>query len=179
MLLPSTVFTVTGVGDSPSDPSTATSGDLRYCVLQADNNTSNPDGSLIGSTRTSSTCRRQSRCWGVDWSWGNPAAPTTIAGPAGATISGAVEPSSNFSVFTVPPNVTTNLSGLTIANGYTSGDGGGIQNYGTLTLTEATLSGNVAYDGGAMENFGKATLILYATSAIRRPMAAASPTTHR
>ena len=46
-VLSPTIFTVTGIGDSPSDPHTDTSGDLRYCVNLADANTSNPDGSLI------------------------------------------------------------------------------------------------------------------------------------
>ena len=36
-------------GDSPGDPYTATSGDLRYCVGLANANTSNPAGSLIQS----------------------------------------------------------------------------------------------------------------------------------
>jgi hypothetical protein len=44
------------------------------------------------------------------------------------------------------------LSGLTIQNGATSGNGGGINNNGTLTLVSSTLSGNSAsasgYGGG-------------------------------
>ena len=56
--------------------------------------------------------------------------PELIEGPAAAlTISGG-GPSSNFSDFTVAANVTASLSGLTIANGYTTGGGGGIDNDG-------------------------------------------------
>jgi hypothetical protein len=55
------------------------------------------------------------------------------------------------------------LSGLTIAKGFAA-EGGGIANYGTLTLTNATLSGNsadsnnVAARGGGIYNGGNLTL---------------------
>ena len=70
------------------------------------------------------------------------AADTTIDGSGQAvTISGnhAVR------VFTVNSGVTLNLNRLTIANGsIASGDGGGIYNSGTLTVSNSTFSGNSA-----------------------------------
>ncbi len=68
-------------------------------------------------------------------------APITITGPsAGVTISGA----DSFTVFTVNGNTTATLSGLTITDGFTAGNGGGIVNSGTLTVSASTLSGNSA-----------------------------------
>ena len=56
-------------------------------------------------------------------------------------------------VFTVNSGVTLNLNALTIADGsITGGDGGGIYNSGSLTVTDSTFSGNSAipasYVGG-------------------------------
>ena len=58
------------------------------------------------------------------------------------------------------PGATASISGLTIANGHTPGNGGGVTNYaGNLTLTNDTLSGNSAdYSGGGVYNSGTATL---------------------
>jgi hypothetical protein len=58
----------------------------------------------------------------------------------------------NYRIFTVDSGTTVSLSGLTISNGYLQDfDGGGIFNSGTLTLNNATVSGNstlVAGSGG-------------------------------
>jgi hypothetical protein len=50
-----------------------------------------------------------------------------------------------------------NMSGLTITNGL-NGTGGGIENGGTLTVTNVTLTQNFASLGGAIFNNGTATL---------------------
>ncbi|MCR5360320.1 MAG: DUF2012 domain-containing protein [Thermoguttaceae bacterium] len=52
------------------------------------------------------------------------------------------------------------LAGLTITGGKTTGDGGGIYNHGTLTLTNCTVSGNTAssYGGGIYNYSGTLTL---------------------
>ncbi len=61
----------------------------------------------------------------------------TIEGPGASllTVSGG-GPSSNFSDFTVDSGVTATISGLTIANGFTSSNGGGVSNFGDLTLVK-------------------------------------------
>lgn len=58
------------------------------------------------------------------------------------------------------PQSTVTISGVTIRNGSTSRQGGGISNYGALTLTNSTVSDNSASDsrGGGIDNTG--TLIL-------------------
>jgi fibronectin-binding autotransporter adhesin len=84
--------------------------------------------------------------------------PEMIQGPAAAlTISGG-GPSSNFSDFAVGSGVSASITGLTIANGYTTGDGGGVSNDGELTLSDDTLSGDSAFDGGGLLNMGEVTL---------------------
>ncbi|HEV8574466.1 MAG TPA: choice-of-anchor Q domain-containing protein, partial [Dehalococcoidia bacterium] len=56
--------------------------------------------------------------------------------------------------------VTAGISGLTIRNGSSTGDGGGIFNSGGLTLTNTIVSGNSAVaDGGGIFNLFKTTLI--------------------
>ncbi len=83
----------------------------------------------------------------------------TIDGPGASllTVSGG-GPSSNFSDFTIDSGVTATISGLTIANGYTSGDGGGVSNGGVLTLANDTVTGNSATYGGGVYDTGTATL---------------------
>ena len=81
----------------------------------------------------------------------------TGTGATVLTVSGG-GPSSNFAVFSVNPGVTASISGLTISNGNAI-DGGGVYNFGSLTLTDDTLSGNSAQDyGGGVWNSGTATL---------------------
>ncbi len=50
-------------------------------------------------------------------------------------------------VFQVEPGVTALLADLTVTGGFVDGDGGGIQNAGTLTLLRATVSENEARAG--------------------------------
>jgi hypothetical protein len=64
-------------------------------------------------------------------------------------------------VFSVSETVTAELSGFTIANGLVLGDvgfGGGILNEGTLTLTNSTVSSNIAATGGGIFNRGTLTV---------------------
>jgi hypothetical protein len=51
-------------------------------------------------------------------------------------------------VMNIDSNRTTSISGVTIRNGYLlNGDGGGIQNYGNLTVHHCTISGNRTVNG--------------------------------
>ncbi len=83
----------------------------------------------------------------------------TISGPAGLTVSGGGE--ANNTVFDVDMGVTASISDVTITggNGGVAGGGGGVFNLGTLTLTDDTITNNVAYgQGGGVSNHG--TMIL-------------------
>jgi hypothetical protein len=81
-------------------------------------------------------------------------------GPDMLTISG----NETSRVFEVTASVTVALSGLTVTDGSASEFGGGIDNAGTLTLTDCTISGNSAGagnwdgDGGGIFNSGTLTV---------------------
>ena len=157
-VLSPTIYTVTGWGDSSGDPHTSTSGDLRYCIGLANANIANPNGSLIQfDSSVFNVARTITLASGLTFS--NTATPTTIngTGVASLMVSGGGL-TSNFSVFTVNSGATATISALTIENGHTSGNGGGVWNLGTVVLTYDTLSGNSANYGGGMLNIGTATL---------------------
>jgi hypothetical protein len=61
-------------------------------------------------------------------------------------------------VFQVDSKVTAMITGLTIAGGSTSGNGGGVYNAGTATLSECTISGNSGFAGGGLYNKGTTSL---------------------
>ena len=133
--------------------SSGTAGDILYCVMLANATPANLstlinfDPSLNGQTITlSSTLSVAPTQTGVT---------INIQGPGAnlLTISGgyAVEP---FSIL----SATVNISGLTIANGYSSGNAGGIYNSGgTLTVSNTTFSGNTGLVGGIF-NVGTLTV---------------------
>ena len=64
------------------------------------------------------------------------AADTTIDG-TGATI--VVDGNNAVTVFTISSGVTANISALTIQHGLGTGGGGGINNTGTVTVTNSTF----------------------------------------
>ncbi len=83
---------------------------------------------------------------------GTPGESIIIDGPAASlTIQGGGS-GSNFSVITVAANTTAILENLTISNGYTSGNGGGVLNNGILTVSNTTVFGNHARAGGGICN---------------------------
>jgi len=78
----------------------------------------------------------------------------------------------NFRIFTVSGGTTVvTISGMTISNGktpevdipgFSTADGGGISNNGTLTITGSTISGNSTSngDGGGISNEAEGTLTI-------------------
>jgi hypothetical protein len=68
--------------------------------------------------------------------------------------------SNRFSVFTVSSGVTgAAINNLTITNGYSGVDGGGIHNGGALTVSNSTVSGNTSTNsGGGIFNNGTLTV---------------------
>ncbi len=146
-----TTFTVNSLGDAGSGSNG--SGDLRYCINQANaNDQANTivfDSTVFGTPQTITLSGSQLELQETGGT-------QTITGPAaGVTISGG----GNSRVFQVDKGVTASLSGLTISGGSTSGSGGGVFNYGSAFLSDCTLSGNSAADGGGgLDNTGTATL---------------------
>ena len=77
----------------------------------------------------------------------------------GTTNTIAIDGANTFQVFAVNSGATLGLNNLTIQHGANSGgDGGGIGNGGTLSLTNSTISGNSAEFGGGIVNGGTATV---------------------
>jgi len=71
----------------------------------------------------------------------------TISGPGASNFT--VSESVRKTAFVVEPGVTATISGLTIENGAV-----GIENSGTLTVSDSTLSGNGSPAGGGIVNTG-------------------------
>ncbi len=73
----------------------------------------------------------------------------------------AVDGNDEFQVFVVQEGVTATILGLTVSDGYSAGNGGGIENDGTLFLTNcAVFNSTTANDGGGIENDDLGTLTL-------------------
>ncbi len=89
---------------------------------------------------------------------GRPASGTatiTVDGGRAITINGNAADG----IIQVDGGVRALVTGLGITNGFSAGSGGGIDNLGTLTVQNSTLSGNVAQDGGAIANSGTLTVL--------------------
>jgi hypothetical protein len=89
---------------------------------------------------------------------------TILSGPGAAVLTVARSAALGtplFRIFTVDAGAQVAISGLTISGGrLSSGDGGGIDNAGTLMVTNATLSDNSAPAGGGIFNSNSSTLTL-------------------
>lgn len=61
-------------------------------------------------------------------------------------------------VFYIESDRTVFISGVTVRNGKASSSGGGIYNFGNLTLSDSTMLANSASFGGGLENQGTAVV---------------------
>jgi autotransporter-associated beta strand protein len=86
----------------------------------------------------------------------------SVSGNVPMTISG----NSASNALIIDSGVTAAISSLTIANGVASGDGGGIDNFGALTVSNGTFSNDSAAFGGAIdtETGGSLTVVSSAFS---------------
>jgi photosystem II stability/assembly factor-like uncharacterized protein len=75
----------------------------------------------------------------------------TIQGPGAANLT--VSGGNTQRIFHVEPGANVTISGLTIANGHASDNGGGIESEGSLSLSNSTLSGNSAGSAGGGLHF--------------------------
>jgi CSLREA domain-containing protein len=161
-------FTVTTTADN-GDNSNPVPGSLREAITQANANSSTA-GSVIdfdipttdpgyNATTNSSTITLCSTLL-----LSESAGPEVIQGPGAnlLTISGNLTYIDNnpvgIGVFQVDSGTTCTLSGLTFANGFAT-NGGGIDNGGTLTVTDSTITNNAASNsGGGINNSGTLTI---------------------
>src|SRR5579871_1976889 len=166
------VLTVNNLGDSGSG--SGTSGDLRYCINLANQNhntSGTPDVITFATGLQGTITLVQGQLNITDPN-------LTISGPGASTI--AVSGNNASRVFNIVSKTTVAISGLTIEQGQTVGDGagdgsndgGGIFNQGHLTLQNDNLTGNQAIGqaganggsggnalGGAVYNVGTLSLV--------------------
>lgn len=123
-------------------------GDLRYCLTQA----TGQDTIEFGVTGT------------IDLSQALPdlSSSITLDGPGANLLTLQRNSGGSYRIFNVEAGATVAISGLTIANGLVSIQGGGIDNLGTLTLSNCIVSGNHAGSdqGGGVYNGPGAVLTL-------------------
>ena len=160
VLLAATVYTVNAITDTGAG--SGTTGDLLYCLTQANANPNTAgsqiqfDPTVFGTPQTitlSSTLKLSET-----------AGPEVIDGPGASVVT--VSGNNAVEVFSVSHGVTAGLVGLTISGGAIVGSGGGILNYGTLTVSDSTITGNsaadafsgAAGDGGGIFNSGILTV---------------------
>jgi len=149
-LLSLTTWTVNSLGDTGTG--SGTSGDLRYVITQADKTTGDNtiNFAVTGTITLNSALPDLSNTTGV----------MDIEGPGAASLTVARSSTSetDFSVFTVDANVQAQLVGLTITGGSAS-NGGGIDNAGTLAVTNSTMDYNSASgSGGGIYNAAALTV---------------------
>ncbi len=156
-----TVVLATDGGGGGGQRLTATTGDLRYCIAQADaahaaiTDTINFSPTLFASPQT------------ITLNSGNgplvlsDSHPLKINGPTGDTVT--VSGGDAVEVLDITGG-TVSISHLAISHGNTSSDGGGISNSGTLTLTNCTLDHDKASSqGGGLFNLGGTVAIVRST----------------
>ena len=146
-------YTVNSTADT--NTGSGSLGTLRWAIAQVNADTSDTgtnsdiiDFSLTGSANT------------ITLLAANGALPinrnVNITGPGATalTISGG----GGVTVFLINSSATVSLSGLTIANG-NAASGGGLINSGTLTVTDCVFSNNSSgHGGGGIENLGSMTI---------------------
>ncbi len=141
-------FTSTGTGSGNA-------GDLVYCVEQANANP-DPAGSVIEFDPTAfATPQTITLSSTLELSETN--GPEEIDGPGASllTIHG-----DDVGAFQVDSGVTANISSATISGSF-AGFGGGIENAGTLTVTDSIIANNNADgDGGGIQNESDGTLTI-------------------
>src|SRR5580658_2940088 len=137
-------YTVTSTAD------TGASGTLRWAINSANTSGTNAtiDFSLSGTGP-----------WSIDLSSTLPEVndsghSITINGPGASSLS--INGGGFGSVFTVADHTIATIENLTISGGSTTGNGGGIDNLGTLTVTNCIISGNTAANGGGIYSQGAA-----------------------
>jgi hypothetical protein len=148
-------YTVNSLGDAGTG--TGNSGDLRFCINQAN---SNSQANTIAFDSTVFATPQTITLGGTQLELTDTAGTQTITGPAaGVTINAA----QRSRVLFVHTNVTASLSGLTLSGGLVNqlgAAGGGILSYGNLTLVDSTVSSNTSTqgNGGGIDSSGSLTM---------------------
>ena len=148
-------YTVIALTDTGAG--SGTTGDLRYAITQV-------NAGAGGDTITFSVTGPITLGSALPALNKNVAITGPTGGP-GVTVQAAATPNSAaYGVFAVNNGVTASISNLTIANGNGVVVGGGIDNRGTVTVTNSTLSGNSATNaGGGIYSFNGTVTVTNST----------------
>jgi hypothetical protein len=151
-----TVVLATDNGGPNGQEVSATTGDLRYCIEQADashsatSDTIDFSSSVFGNGQTITLDRKTGTLVLDDSN------PLSINGPGDDVVS--VSGGNAVGVFDITGG-QVNISNLVISNGEEPGGGGGIQNAGVLKLTDCMVDQDQSADsGGGLLNSGTATI---------------------
>jgi hypothetical protein len=149
-----TVDRITDAGTSQAGMGSGTSGDLRYCIAQANASHGNAgdtdeidfSSSVFASLKTINLSATLETLSITD------PHTLTIQGPKSSV--DINDNHSSFGIFTIGTgcNVTFNL--VAITHGNANVFGGGIANQGTVALTDCTLENNNSLYGGGLVNIG-------------------------
>jgi hypothetical protein len=142
-----TIYTVDATTDTGAG--SGTTGDLLYCINEANANPS-VAGSVIEFDPTV-FATPQTIVLSSTLTLSETAGPEVVNGPGAnlLTVSG----NNSVEVFAIANGVTATITGQTISNG-SAAYGGGIDNAGTLTVTDSTVADNEAGEGGGIYNVG-------------------------
>jgi predicted outer membrane repeat protein len=153
-----TVVLATDSGGPGGQMVSATSGDLRYCIAQADVAPAATADAITFDPTLFATPQTITLDSGKGTLVLSDANPLTIQGPTGrtATVSGA----DAVEILQVQSG-TVGISNLTFSHGRAAGNGGGISNSGMLTLTACNFDHDVAghAGGGLVSLTGTTTLV--------------------
>jgi hypothetical protein len=150
--------------DLTSDTGASTgpdSGDLLYCINLA-NADQNPSGALIQFNPAKFSTAQTINLTSGPLVLTNTSTPITVTGPGANLLT--INGDGSTGVLQVAAGVTASISGLTITGGSAqtvgsiNGDGGGIDNSGSLTLNNMALAHNSAINGGGLANEATGTL---------------------
>jgi CSLREA domain-containing protein len=136
------IFNVTSLSDGGA-------GSLRQAILDAN---ASPGADTITFTVTGTIMLSGTQLPMLTDTTGS----TTITGPGANLLT--VNGMEKSRAFLVPFGVTASISGMTISACKGGGTGGGILNFGTLTVANSTVSGCGATVGGGIYSYGELTV---------------------
>jgi hypothetical protein len=142
-----TIYMVDALTDSGTG--SGDSGDLLYCMTHANSNGSSSNNTIEFGVSGEINLTAILPAIGNN---------LTLSVPQNETV--IVNGNSLGSVFSINSGQTVSIYGLSITGGSAGNpsDGGGIDNSGTLTVSDSTLSGNLASLGGGIYNSGSLTV---------------------
>jgi hypothetical protein len=148
-------YTVNSLADNGSGGTDDENGNLivtlRYAIAQANANSDASNTITFSPALAGGSVDFGSGTMVLD----HPSGDIVIQAPTGTQVTISAH---DAGVFTVDSGTTAEFDNLVITDGSTAGNGGGIDNFGNITVNNCTLTGNQASgNGGAIANEGGGT----------------------